>query len=338
MAGGELLRVRGLVKEYATGGGLFGLGRRTLKAVDGVDLDVSEGETLALVGESGSGKTTTGRCILRLVEPTAGQIRFMERDWLALRGSELRGMRRHMQIIFQDPFSSLNPRMSIGSTLSEPFAIHRIARGAERREKVVELLKMVGLDPGTISRYPGQLSGGQRQRVGFARALALRPRLIVCDEPVSSLDVSIQAQMINLLRDLQERLGLAYLFIAHDLRLVEHLADRVAVMYLGRIVETGPVERIFRNPSHPYTKALLASVPVTDPANRKARAVLMGDPPSPVDPPSGCRFHTRCSVAIEPCASIEPDLLPVSGGAPEPDGAGGHLSACHLENPPDTGQ
>lgn len=333
MAGGELLQVRGLVKHYTPGGSFFRSGARKLHAVDGVDLDVREGETLALVGESGSGKTTTGRCVVRLVEPTAGEIRFMGRDFLSLRGAELRRMRRHIQIIFQDPYSSLNPRMTVGRTLAEPFIIHKLARGAERERKVAELLTMVGLDPSTAARYPHQLSGGQRQRVGFARALALRPRLVVCDEPVSSLDVSIQAQMINLLEELQKKMGLAYLFIAHDLRLVEHLADRVAVMYLGRIVETAPGRRIFEDPRHPYTRALLESIPVTDPSKRKPRDVVAGDPPSPVDVPSGCRFHPRCPVAVEACPIHDPALLPVSGGDPE---RSGHLSACHLENPPGT--
>ncbi|HXI04433.1 MAG TPA: ATP-binding cassette domain-containing protein, partial [Candidatus Saccharimonadales bacterium] len=265
----ELLVVRGLVKSFGPGGGLLGRGA-TVRAVDGIDLDVREGETLALVGESGSGKTTTGRCILRLIEPTAGSIRFMGEDFLSLKGADLRRMRRHIQIIFQDPFSSLNPRMTIGSTLAEPFAIHRLARGAGRKEKVAELLSMVGLDPSAASRFPHELSGGQCQRVGFARALALRPRLVVCDEPVSSLDVSIQAQMINLLQELQEKLGLAYLFIAHDLRLVERIADRVAVMYWGRIVESAPTGRLFSDPRHPYTRALLESIPVTDPERRRA--------------------------------------------------------------------
>jgi oligopeptide/dipeptide ABC transporter ATP-binding protein len=329
---GELLTVRSLVKHFPSGGGIFRDRRKKVLAVDGVDLEVREGETVALVGESGSGKTTTGRCILRLLEPTSGSIRFMGEDLLALKGRELRRMRRNIQIIFQDPYSSLNPRMTIGATLGEPFAIHRIARGAERKRKVEELLHMVELDPSTAAKYPHQLSGGQRQRVGFARALALGPRLVVCDEPVSSLDLSIQAQMINLLQELREKLGLACLFIAHDLRLVEHLADHVAVMYLGKIVEFAPASRIFSEARHPYTKALLESVPVMDPADRKPRPLLPGDPPSPVDPPPGCRFHPRCPLAEEACSRLEPALLPVGGGG---EGDGGHLSACHLNHPPD---
>ncbi len=328
--GGELLAVRGLVKHFPARAGLFGTSSRKVRAVDGIDLDIREGETLALVGESGSGKTTAGRCILRLIEPTSGSIRFMGEELLALKPRALRRMRRHIQIVFQDPYSSLNPRMTVGATLSEPFAIHRINHGAERRAKIAELLRMVGLDPAMTSKYPHELSGGQRQRVGIARALALRPRLLVCDEPVSSLDVSIQAQVINLLLELQERLGLAYLFIAHDLRLVEHLADRVAVMYLGRIAECAPAGRLFAEPRHPYTKALLASVPAADPEQRRPREPLAGDPPSPVDPPPGCRFHPRCSVAVEACRRVEPRLLrvPMEEGSPEV-----HLAACHLVHP-----
>jgi len=325
--GGELLSVRGLVKHYPAGTGLLGWSREVVHAVDGVDLDVREGETVALVGESGSGKTTLGRCILRLVEPTAGSIRFMGEDLLTLKPAPLRRMRRHIQIVFQDPFSSLNPRMSIEATLAEPFIIHKICRGDERRKRIEELCGMVGLDRSILGHYPHQLSGGQRQRVGIARALALGPRLLVCDEPVSALDVSVRAQVINLLLGLQEKLGLAYLFVAHDLRLVEHLADRVAVMYLGKIVESAPAERLFAEPRHPYTKALLAAVPAADPEDRGRRETLPGDPPSPVTPPAGCRFHPRCPVAVEACPRIEPALLPETG-LPE------HLAACHLVHPP----
>jgi len=331
--GGEILSVRDLVKHFPVGGGLLGFGTKHVLAVDGVSLDVREGETLALVGESGSGKTTTGRCILRLVEPTSGQVRFMGEDFLSLRGRALRAMRRHIQIVFQDPLSSLNPRMTIGATVGEPFAIHRLARGAGRREKVAELLTTVGLDPSLVSKYPHELSGGQRQRVGIARAIALRPRLVVCDEPVSSLDVSIQAQVINLLAELQERFGLAYLFIAHDLRLVEHIADRVAVMYLGKIVEVAPAAEIFSRPQHPYTKALLASIPEGNPGGRGPREILPGDPPSPVDPPPGCRFHPRCAVAVERCPREEPALLDVGGGPRGEPGPGAHRAACHLAHP-----
>jgi len=331
--GAELLAVKDLVKHFAVSSGLLGLGRRWVRAVDGVSFEVREGETLALVGESGSGKTTTGRCVLRLLEPTSGGVTFMGEDLLALKREPLRRMRRHIQIIFQDPYSSLNPRMSIGATVGEPFAIHRLARGAARREKVAELLNTVGLDPLMMTKYPHELSGGQRQRVGIARALALRPRLVVCDEPVSSLDASIQAQVINLLSELQEKFGLAYLFIAHDLRLVEHIADRVAVMYLGKIVECAPTERIFSSPQHPYTKALLASVPVNDPAERRPREILRDDPPSPVDPPSGCRFHPRCPVVIGACAKIEPRFLQIPGGV-EGGRPSTHGVACHLVHPP----
>jgi oligopeptide/dipeptide ABC transporter ATP-binding protein len=331
--GGPLLGVRGLVKHFPVRGGLFGRTMGHVRAVDGVDLDVREGETLALVGESGSGKTTTGRCILRLLEPTGGKVTFMGEDFLALKPAPLRRMRRHIQVIFQDPYTSLNPRMTVGSTVGEPFAVHGIARGAARRDKVAEILTLVGLDPSMMPKYPHELSGGQRQRVGIARALALRPRLVVCDEPVSSLDVSIQAQVINLLVDLQEKLGVAYLFIAHDLRLVDHIADRVAVMYLGKIVETAPAGSIFTAPQHPYTKALLASVPAIDPRRRGERAPLTGDPPSPVDPPPGCRFHPRCPSIFDPCNSIEPRLQSISGSEGSPEG-GPRLVACHLLHPP----
>jgi peptide/nickel transport system ATP-binding protein len=332
--GGEILAVTDLVKRFRVGAGFLGLGRREVGAVEGVSLRIREGETLALVGESGSGKTTTGRCILRLIEPTSGSVSFMGEDFLALRPGPLRRMRRHIQIIFQDPLSSLNPRMSVGSTIGEPFAIHRLARGDERKEKVAELLTTVGLDPSFVTKYPHELSGGQRQRVGIARALALRPRLVVCDEPVSSLDVSIQAQVINLLSELQEKFGLAYLFIAHDLRLVEHIADRVAVMYLGRIVECAEASRIFAEPRHPYTKALLASIPVTDPGERRTRELLSGDLPSPVDPPSGCRFHPRCPVRVEACTRLEPRLLPLAAGGDQGAAAPAHEVSCHLVHPP----
>ena len=318
--------MRGLVKHYPAGGGLFGFSRQVVHAVDGVDLDIREGETLALVGESGSGKTTTGRCILRLVEPTSGSIRFMGEDLLALKPGPLRRMRRHIQIVFQDPYSSLNPRMSIATTLAEPFIIHKICRGPERKRRVEELAGLVGLDASILDKHPHQLSGGQRQRVGIARALALGPRLVVCDEPVSALDVSVRAQVVNLLMQLQEKLGLAYLFVAHDLRLVQHLADRVAVMYLGKIVECAPAERIFSDPRHPYTKALLASVPAPDPDQRGHRETLPGDPPSPVTPPSGCAFHPRCPVAVEACPRLEPALLPLEDRP-------GHMAACHLVHP-----
>ncbi len=319
--GGPLLEVRGLVHHYRAGAGLLG-GGVTVRAVDGVDLDVGRGEIVGLVGESGSGKTTLGRAILRLVEPTAGTVRFDGIDVLALRSRELRALRRRMQVIFQDPSAALNPMMRVGSLVGEPLAIHGLARGRERRRRVLALLEEVGLDPALVDRRPGELSGGQRQRVMIARALAVRPEFVVCDEPVASLDVSVQAQVINLLVELQRRHGIAYLFIAHDLALVGHLCDRVAVMYLGRIVETGPAGELLAGPAHPYTRALLAAVPPPDPALARGRtAPLPGDLPSPVDVPPGCRFHPRCPFAEERCRREEPALVPRGPG---------RFVACHL--------
>ena len=316
-----VLEVRKLVKHFPVRRGVF---RRTVAqvhAVDDVSFDIRQGETLSLVGESGSGKTTTGRCVLRLVEPTSGEVRFEGQDVLGLDQRSLRKLRRKTQVIFQDPYSSLNPRMKVGSIVSEPLIIHRVGTRRERAERTAELLTMVGLDPQVGSRYPHEFSGGQRQRIGIARALALNPRFIVADEPVSSLDVSIQAQVLNLLVDLQEKLNLSYLFIAHDLRIVEHISDRVAVMYLGKLVELAPTAELYRSPQHPYTQALLASVPVPDPEKAKTVPLVNGDPPTPLDPPSGCRFHLRCPVAVDRCQSEEPPLLDVGGG---------HLTACHL--------
>ncbi len=320
----ELLEVRGLKKHFPIRGGVFGRVTGHVRAVDGIDLSLAAGKTLGLVGESGSGKTTLGRCVLRLVQPSDGSVLFEGRDILDLNARDLRAARRHMQIIFQDPYSSLNPRMTVGAIVGEPFAIHKLARGQERSRRVAELLGTVGLDASAAARYPHEFSGGQRQRIGIARALALNPHLIVADEPVSALDVSIQAQILNLMVDLQKQFGMAYLFIAHDLRIVEHITDHVAVMYLGKIVEQGPTRVLFAAPSHPYTQALLASIPVIDPETRRRRMIVPGDVPSAASPPPGCRFHTRCPVVVDVCRSEEPPLIDIGGG---------HLAACHLVQP-----
>ena len=315
-----LVEVRDVRKFFPVGGGLFG-GRRWLRAVDGVDLTIAPGETLGLVGESGCGKSTLGRLILRLLEADSGRIHFEGRDVRACSRAELRAMRRRMQIIFQDPYASLNPRMTVGEIIGEGLLIHRLCPAGERPARVVELLEIVGLRPEYAQRYPHEFSGGQRQRIGVARALALEPSLIVADEPVSSLDVSVQAQILNLLLELQSRFAIAYLFISHDLRVVRHLCDRVAVMYLGRIVEQAPAEPLYEAPQHPYTQALLSAVPVPDPAAARDRIVLSGDVPSPIAPPPGCPFHPRCSKAVERCRSEQPSLREVGAG---------HQSACHL--------
>ena len=322
--GAPLLEVRGLVKDYAVGGGLFAA-KEFVHAVRGVDLDVRRGETLGVVGESGCGKSTLGRCILRLIEPTAGMVRFEGTDLASLSAAEMRRKRRFMQIIFQDPYSSLNPRMRVGAIVGEGLTIHGLARGSERRRRVVELLAKVGLHEDAYERYPHEFSGGQRQRIGIARALAVEPRFIVADEPVSALDVSIQAQIVNLLQDLQQQLDLAYLFIAHDLRVVEHISHRVAIMYLGKVVELAPSEEIYASPRHPYTRALLSAVPMPTPRGKRQRIPLAGDVPSPITPPDGCAFHPRCPHAQDVCRKQEPELV---------TGRRGHAVACHVF-PPD---
>ena len=324
--GPALLSVRDLTKHFPIRSGIFGRATGTVRAVDGVSFDIAPGETLGLVGESGCGKTTTGRAVLRLIEPTAGSIHFDGVDVRALDGAELRRLRRQMQIIFQDPFSSLNPRMSVGSIVREGLTVHRLAAGEAATQRVRQLLEEVGLRPEYAARYPHEFSGGQRQRIGIARALSVEPRFIVCDEPVSALDVSVQAQVINLLQDLQRDRGLAYLFIAHDLSVVEHIADRVAVMYLGRIVELAPARELYRLPLMPYTQALLSAVPLPDPGARRKRIVLQGDVPSPARPPTGCVFHPRCHHPLrdQACTRIVPPLE-----EKEP----GHFVACIKQAP-----
>lgn len=323
-----LLEIRGLCKEFPVRHGLLGRGVGSVRAVDGVDLDVRRGECLALVGESGSGKTTAARCALRLVEPTAGSVRFGGEDLLALGPRELRRHRRRFQMVFQDPHGSLNPRQRVGSAVGEPLEIHEALSRAERQERVRELLGTVGLTADLERRWPHELSGGQRQRVGIARALAAGPELLAADEPVSALDVSVRGQVLNLLSDLQARLGLALLFIAHDMAAVEHLADRVAVLYLGRIVELAPKPELFLRPLHPYTVCLLSAVPRPEPrrgghrGHSGDRIVLQGDPPSPLAPPPGCPFHPRCPIARQRCAAERPPLAQIEGAAP------GHLAAC----------
>jgi peptide/nickel transport system ATP-binding protein len=301
--------VRGLVKHFPIEGS-----DDVLRAVDGVSFDIRKGETLGLVGESGCGKSTAGRCILRLIEPTKGAITFDGHDVTAMRKSELRELRREMQIVFQDPYASLNPRMKVGDIVGEPLVIHKMGMKRQRRDRVAELLARVGLDPDYANRYPHEFSGGQRQRIGVARALALNPKLIVADEPVSALDVSVQAQVVNLLQDLQAEFGLTYLFISHGLAVVEHISTRVAVMYLGRIVEIATALDLYAQPLHPYTQALLSAIPVPDPKAKRERIILKGDVPTARNPPSGCRFRTRCPIAIDECARIDPELREVSPG------------------------
>src|SRR4051794_28088314 len=304
-----LISVRGLVKHFPVEGSTD-----VVRAVDGVSFEIFAGETLGLVGESGCGKSTVGRCLLRLIEPTAGHIYFDSHDILALNKKELREIRREMQIIFQDPYASLNPRMKIGDIVGEPLVIHNQGTKSERRDRVAALLRRVGLDPDYMKRYAHEFSGGQRQRIGVARALALNPKLIVADEPVSALDVSVQAQVVNLLQELQQEFNLTYLFISHGLAVVEHISTRVAVMYLGRIVEIADAAELYARPLHPYTQALLSAIPVPDPRQKRKRIILQGDVPTPINPPSGCRFRTRCPIAIEECAHIDPELREISPG------------------------
>jgi oligopeptide transport system ATP-binding protein len=319
----RLVEVFDLKKYFPVKKGLFSRVQGYVRAVDGISFAIGPKQTLGLVGESGCGKTTAGRTILRLLEPTGGDVRFEGRSVFSLDKGEVRQMRRNMQVVFQDPFGSLNPRMTIGSIVGEPLAVHRVADRKERRERVKELLEKVGLSADSINRYPHEFSGGQRQRIGIARAIALKPKFVVCDEAVSALDVSIQAQIINLLEQLQEDFWLSYLFIAHDLSVVQHVSNRVAVMYLGKIVEMGDADCIYEHPTHPYTVALLSAVPVPDPKTRRKRIVLPGDVPSPVNPPSGCRFHTRCNYVMDVCRTREPQLT---------DRGGGHVAACFLED------
>jgi len=321
-AGDDLVVVRDLVKYFPINAGILSRHVADVKAVDSVDFEIRRGETLGLVGESGSGKTTVGRVLLRLAPATRGQVYFEGRDILTLPRSELRSLRKEMQIIFQDPYASLNPRMTVGDIIREPLGIHHIARGKAADKRTQELLAMVGLQPYHANRYPHEFSGGQRQRIGIARALAVDPKFIVADEPVSALDVSIQAQVINLLEDLQQQLGLTYLFIAHDLSVVRHISSRVAVMYVGKIVEIADRDRLYENPLHPYTQALLSAIPIPDPGvdARRKRIILSGDIPSPVSPPSGCRFHTRCPIAFDRCTTEVPAFNEY-----EP----GHRAACH---------
>jgi oligopeptide transport system ATP-binding protein len=320
-----LLHVKDLKKRFAVKGGFLSRDLEWVHAVDGVTFDLAAGDTLGLVGESGCGKSTMGRCILRLIEPTSGEVWFEGKDVIALNGGELTALRRDMQIIFQDPYASLNPRMTVGAIIGEALTIHGLAKSqGEYEERIVHLLETVGLNADHMRRYPHEFSGGQRQRIGIARALAVSPKLIVCDEPVSALDVSIQAQVINLLEDLQRQFGLTYIFIAHDLSVVEHISTRVAVMYLGRIVEIASARDLYAAPKHPYTEALLSAVPIPDPTVKRQRIRLQGDVPSPIRPPSGCRFHTRCPIRLLPlCSTKTPSLEQKSNG---------HWAACHLRD------
>jgi oligopeptide transport system ATP-binding protein len=316
-----LLSVKDLRKHFAVKGGVFAREVERVHAVDGVSFDIGQGETLGLVGESGCGKSTTGRCILRLIEPSSGEVTFKGADVRQMSGETLRALRRDMQIIFQDPYASLNPRLTVAAIIGEALHIHNLTKSKrEMEDRVVQLLETVGLQPDHMSRFPHEFSGGQRQRIGIARALAVEPKLVVCDEPVSALDVSIQAQVINLLEDLQEKFGLTYLFIAHDLSVVEHISDRIAVMYLGRVVEVAESAELYDRPLHPYSEALLSAVPIPDPTIKRKRIMLQGDVPNPIRPPSGCHFHTRCPIAKPDCSQRSPELI---------EKRPGHWVACH---------
>jgi oligopeptide transport system ATP-binding protein len=316
----KILEVKNLTKFFPVKKGFFGNSNSVVKAVDDISFTINKGETLGLVGESGCGKTTAGRTIIRLYEPTKGQILFEGQD---ITKTYMKPLRRKIQMIFQDPYASLNPRMTVGDIIGEPMEIHKLEKGKERRDKIYSLLETVGLSKEHANRYPHEFSGGQRQRIGIARALAVQPEFIVCDEPISALDVSIQAQIVNMLEDLQKSLGLTYLFIAHDLSMVKHISDRVGVMYLGKLIELSSSKELYEKPAHPYTQALLSAIPIADPgeSRKKQRIILEGDVPSPINPPSGCRFRTRCSYAMKKCEDIEPIFKEI---------APGHFCACHL--------
>jgi oligopeptide/dipeptide ABC transporter ATP-binding protein len=320
----DLIQVRGLVKYFPVRGGVLQRTQGWVKAVDDVSFTIRRGETLGLVGESGCGKTTVGRLLLRLIEPTAGHVWFEGRDLTAVGGNELKALRREMQIIFQDPFSSLDPRSQVGDSIGEGLLIHGVRDARERRRMVLQIMRRVGLAEDHMRRYPHEFSGGQRQRIGIARALVLQPKFIVCDEPVSALDVSIQAQVLNLLKQLQREFNLTYMFIAHNMSVVEHISDRIVVMYLGKVVEVAERMELYRNPQHPYTQALMSAIPVPNPDLKRERTILTGDVPSPLNPPSGCPFHPRCPVAIDICSRVVPPLIDLGGE---------HLAACHLRTP-----